>query len=207
MKRYPAALEVWLLLLLACAALAAFSFARIDVPAALYFWKFGRFLSPLNRAFATPLILSVESLVILILLLARLMRGHISRISEATAIACLTSICTYGVNSLVLKVFFGVPTPYAVVHGARHVFHWWKGAASCSFPSGHMMLAGAFAGVFMRLYRTTVWPLAALLLLAAALLVVGDWHFPSDVIAGTFLGVSAGVLGGEGWAVHWGPRS
>jgi hypothetical protein len=45
-------------------------------------------------------------------------------------------------------------------------------------------------------------PLAILLLLAAALLVVGDWHFLSDVIAGTFLGVSAGILAGEGWLVH-----
>jgi membrane-associated phospholipid phosphatase len=32
--------------------------------------------------------------------------------------------------------------------------------------------------------------------------VVGDWHFISDVIAGTFLGVSAGFLAGELWSVH-----
>jgi hypothetical protein len=65
-----------------------------------------------------------------------------------------------------------------------------------------MVLAGAFAGVFMRLYRTSVRLLSGLLLLAAALLVVGDWHFISDVIAGTFLGVSAGILAGELWVVH-----
>jgi membrane-associated phospholipid phosphatase len=35
-------------------------------------------------------------------------------------------------------------------------------------------------------------------------LVVGDWHFISDVIAGAFLGVSAGILAGEGWLVHLG---
>jgi hypothetical protein len=65
-----------------------------------------------------------------------------------------------------------------------------------------MVLAGAFAGVLMRFYRASIWPLSALLVLAAGLLVVGDWHFLSDVIAGTFLGVSAGILAGEGWAVH-----
>ena len=54
----------------------------------------------------------------------------------------------------------------------------------------------------MRLYRASIWPLSALLLLAAALLLVGDWHFLSDVIAGTFLSISAGVLAGEGWAAH-----
>jgi uncharacterized membrane protein len=65
-----------------------------------------------------------------------------------------------------------------------------------------MVLASAFAGVFMRLYRTSILPLSALLLIAAVLLIAGDWHFVSDVIAGTFLGVSAGLLAGEVWLVH-----
>jgi hypothetical protein len=65
-----------------------------------------------------------------------------------------------------------------------------------------MVLAGAFAGVFMSLYRASIWLLSALLVLAAGLLIVGDWHFVSDVIAGTFAGVSAGILAGEAWTVH-----
>jgi membrane-associated phospholipid phosphatase len=65
-----------------------------------------------------------------------------------------------------------------------------------------MVLAGAFAGVFMRLYRASILPLSALLLSAAVLLIVGDWHFVSDVVAGTFLGVSAGLLAGEVWLAH-----
>ena len=65
-----------------------------------------------------------------------------------------------------------------------------------------MVLAGAFAGVFMRLYRTSFLPLSTLLLIAAVLLVVGDWHFVSDVIAGTFVGVSAGLLAVEVWLAH-----
>jgi hypothetical protein len=65
-----------------------------------------------------------------------------------------------------------------------------------------MVLAGAFAGVFMSLYRASVWLFSGLLVLAAGLLIVGDWHFLSDVIAGTFVGVSAGILAGELWTVH-----
>jgi len=65
-----------------------------------------------------------------------------------------------------------------------------------------MVLAGAFAGVFMRLYRSSILPLAALLLIAAVLLIVGDWHFVSDVIVGTFVGVSVGLLAGEVWLIH-----
>lgn len=202
LKRLPIVVRIWLLLLVVCATAVVVSFERLDVPMAISFWKVGRFLSPLNKAFGTAVILSLESAVILVLILARLMRGHISRFGEALAIACGASICAYGINEDVLKLLFGVPNPAAVMQGARHAFNFWMGAGDSSFPSGHMVLAGAFAGVFMRLYRASTWPLSALLLLAAGLLIVGDWHFLSDVVAGTFLGVSVGILAGEGWVVH-----
>ena len=201
MKR-SVALQIWLLSLLACAAALLFSFAYLDVPIALYFWRVGRVLRPLDKTFGTAVILSAESLVVLALFVARLVRGHLSPFGEVLAIACLTSICAYAINSDVLKVVFGVPKPDEVMDGVTHAFYFLTGSGDESFPSGHMVLAGAFAGVLMRFYRASIWPLSALLVLAAGLLVVGDWHFLSDVIAGTFLGVSAGILAGEGWAVH-----
>jgi membrane-associated phospholipid phosphatase len=202
MKRIPVAIEIWLLLFITAGALVALGFARIDLPVARYFWSAGRFLRPLDRALAAVVILSIESSLIVVLVLVRLLRGHISRFGETLVIACLTSICAYGINSDVLKVIFGVPNTFAVMRGANHAFHLWRGSAMSSFPSGHMVLSGAFAGVFMRLYRASVWPLSALLLLAAGLLIAGDWHFFSDVVAGTFVGVSAGILAGEGWLAH-----
>jgi membrane-associated phospholipid phosphatase len=201
-KRFTALVRFWLLAFAACAAAVALAFAELDVAAARRFWRVGHHLSSLNTALGAAVILTLESAVVLSLLLARLVRGHLSRFAEALAIACLASICAYAVNDQVLKPCFGVQPPTAVLAGARHAFHFLKGVAACSFPSGHMVLAGAFAGVFMRLYRASVRPLSALLLLAAVLLVVGEWHFISDVIAGAFLGVSAGILAGEGWAVH-----
>jgi membrane-associated phospholipid phosphatase len=202
-KRFAVVVRIWFLSFVACAAVAAFSFAEMDVPVAHRVWGVARHLSPLNATFGATVILSLESAVVLGLIVARLMRGHISRFAETLALACLASICAYGINDEVLKPLFGVPGPLAVVDGARHTFNFAAGFAySSSFPSGHMMLAGAFAGVFMRFYRASIRPLAVLLLVAAALLVVGDWHFISDVIVGTFLGVSAGVLAAEGWTVH-----
>jgi len=185
-----------------CGLVVAFSFVQLDVPIALRFWRVGRSLSPLSTGFGTAVILSLESAVALGLILARIVRGHISRFGEVLAIACLASICIYGINSGVLKPFFGVPIPAEIIQGVRHSFNFLKGSANSSFPSGHMALAGAFAGVFMSLYRASAWLLTALLVLAAGLLVVGTWHFLSDVIAGTFVGVSAGILAGEVWTVH-----
>ena len=202
MRRVAVVIRIWALSLAACAAVVAFSFERVDVPTALRFWNAGRILNPLNEGFGATVILAAESAVILFTVLARLVRGQIPVFGETLAIACLASMCAYVINDHVLKVFFGVPNPTDVIHGARHSFNLWMGSGNSSFPSGHMALAGAFAGVFMRLYKASIWPLSVLLLLAAVLLLVGDWHFPSDIIAGAFLGTSAGILAGEGWAVH-----
>jgi membrane-associated phospholipid phosphatase len=188
--------------LVASVAIVAFSFLRMDVPTALYFWNAEHLRSPLNVAFGSTVILSAEAAVILFMVLARLVRGHISVFGETLAIACLASMCAYVVNDHVLKVLFGVPNPTDVVRGARHSFNFWMGSEISSFPSGHMVLAGAFAGVFMRLNKASIRPLSALLLIAAGVLLVGDWHFLSDLIAGTFLGTSAGLLAGDGWAAH-----
>jgi membrane-associated phospholipid phosphatase len=201
-KRFAVVVRIWCLCLAACAAAAVFSFREVDVRVAHHVWGVGRHLSTLSETFGATVILSLESAVVLSLIIVRLTRGHISRLAETLALACIASICAYGINDEVLKPFFGVQAPLAVIHGARHSLNFLKGAVYSSFPSGHMMLAGAFAGVFMRFYRVSIRPLAVLLLAAATLLVVGDWHFVSDVIAGTFLGVSAGLLAGEGWTVH-----
>ena len=202
MKRFSVAVRFWLLSCVVCAAAAAYCFVELDLAVARRFWQVGRHLSSLNTAFGAAVILTLEAAVALVLILARVMRGRLSRFAEALAIACLASICAYGINDQVLKPLFGVEPPAVVLQGARHTLHWLMGLANSSFPSGHMVLAGAFAGVFMRLYRASIALFSALLLIAAALLIVGDWHFLSDVIAGTFLGVSAGILAGEGWAVH-----
>jgi membrane-associated phospholipid phosphatase len=202
MNRFFAIVKIWSVSLVVCAAAAVISFRHFDVPMALHFWTAGRFLRPLNDPFGASIVLTLEAAVAVGLILARVVRGHISRFGEAVAIACLASICTYGINSEVLKPFFGVPNTMQVMEGARHSFNFLMGSESSSFPSGHMILASAFAGVLMRLYRISVWPLCVLLVIAAVLLVVGDWHFLSDVIAGAFAGLSAGILAGEAWSVH-----
>jgi membrane-associated phospholipid phosphatase len=201
-NRFAAFAQVWLICLVVCAVLTALSFVYIDLPIARHFWRIGRVLQPLNSAFGAAVVLSCECALALGLVLARLVRGRLSRLGTTLVIACLASICTYAFNDLVLKLWFGVPVPAEVMAGAAHRFNFLAAPGTYSFPSGHMVLAASFAGVCMSLYRVALWSLAALLALAALLLVVGDWHFVSDVIAGGFVGLSAGVLAGAVWRLH-----
>jgi membrane-associated phospholipid phosphatase len=173
-----------------------------DVPIARRVYGVLASTENLATGFASVVLLGVEGAVALTLVIFRITRGRLSPFREATALACLASICAYAINDSTLKFFFGVPNPAAVLDGAQHVFNLLRGSSNSSFPSGHMVLAGAFAGVFMRLYRTSILPFSVLLLVAAALLIAGDWHFVSDVIAGSFVGVSAGILAGEVWLAH-----
>jgi membrane-associated phospholipid phosphatase len=195
-------MQVWLLSLIVCVGAVALSFNHADMAIALYCVRFSQRLSFLQEGLGSAILLTGEAITVLTLVLARLIRGKIPPYAEALAIACLSSICAYAINDSVLKLLFGVPNLGDVMRGSRHAFHIWKGSPHSNFPSGHMVLAGAFSGVFVRLYRTSIWPLAILLLFAAALLVAGGWHFLSDVIAGTYLGLSTGVLAGELWRMH-----
>jgi membrane-associated phospholipid phosphatase len=192
----------WLLSLLICTLAMAVAFRYVDLPVAYRVYGLLGGTASLATGFASAVLLAIEATVALAMVLIRIARGHLSPFREAVVLACLTSICAYAVNDSALKLFFGVPNPVAVMHGARHTFHFLSGTSGSSFPSGHMVLAASFAGVFMRLYRISILPLSVMLLIAAGLLIVGDWHFLSDVIAGTFVGISAGLLAVELWLAH-----
>lgn len=201
-KSFRFAALIWFLLLVLCAALAAVSFKHFDVQVARRVYGIWPSSGTVATGLGSDILLSIEAAVVLGLVVTRIRRGHLSPFREAVVLACLASICGYAINDGTLKFIFGVPNPWAVLHGAGHAFHFLGGSPSCGFPSGHMVLAGAFAGVFMRLYRRSILPLSALLLIASVLLVLGDWHFLSDILAGAFVGITAGLLAGELWLVH-----
>jgi membrane-associated phospholipid phosphatase len=188
--------------MLTAAVAVAFSFKHIDLPVLAAIAPHSHSLTWLGERLGSAVLLGLEATIFLVLAFTRVVRGNLSDLGKATAAACVSSICAYAVNASVLKVMFGVlPTGY-VLTGWPHVAHWFQGSPDSSFPSGHMVLAGAFAGVLMRHYPKTVLPLAGLLAGAGCLLVAGSWHFVSDVLAGTAAGVVAGLLAAEVWLVH-----
>jgi membrane-associated phospholipid phosphatase len=188
--------------LIACTIAVALSFVYLDVPLARLLSRGSLLLKPLGDPFGSVILLSGECAVLLALGVTRLVRGRISPLGATLALACITSMLAYLVNDHLLKVLFGVPNPLDVLRGMEHHFHLGLGSARSSFPSGHMVLASGFAGVFMSRYKASIRPLAALLFAGAALLVAGDWHFLSDVVAGGFIGLWAGLLVGTAPALR-----
>jgi membrane-associated phospholipid phosphatase len=203
MSRVLSARQIWLISLVVCAAAAAFSFKYLDIRIARHFSENLGHLDTVGAGLGSAVLLSLEAATAIALIAVRLLRGRLSPFSEALALASLTSMCAFAVNDGALKLFFGIPNPGDVLlQGAHHTFHFLAGTRESSFPSGHMVLAGSFGGVFMKLFPVSRWPLSILLFIGVAVLIVGDWHFFSDVIAGTFAGVSAGLLAGELWRTH-----
>lgn len=189
----------WFLALAACTVITAVSFVEFDVPLAHFVHSSALPSKFLEKYLRSSVLLTIEVGMVLALALLRLLKGRISPFWMTLWVACAASIGAYLVNTLFFKVIFGVPNPNQVLHGARHTLHWFSGTEDSSFPSGHMMLASAFAGVFMRQYRAAFWPLISALGVAAIVLLVGDWHFLSDLIIGTFIGISAGFAVADRW--------
>jgi membrane-associated phospholipid phosphatase len=194
-------LKAWFASLVVCAGLVVLCLRWFDLPVAQIF----RHNPGRVQAYGLPsaIILAGELAVICIIAAVRMVRGRLPDSAKTLMIALLTSVTTFTANNYVLKIVFGVPQVFDVIFlGARHGPHFLAGSQSSGFPSGHMALAGGFAGVWLRLYPRTAPVFAGLLAVGMALLVAGDWHFLSDVVAGTFVGVTAGLMAGTLWLEH-----
>lgn len=195
-KFWSIALVITLLLVAAC-------IRWFDIPVARFFLRYANALSILGRGLSSSILAAAEIALIGCLATARLVRGNLPDYAKALLIACTTSLSAFAANEYVLKFIFGRDNPVLFLHApAAHIFNLFQGNQHSSFPSGHMVMATAFAAVLVRLYPRTLPVFSLLLCIASVALVVGDWHFVSDVIAGIFVGATAGYMAGELWVQH-----
>ncbi|HWY63299.1 MAG TPA: phosphatase PAP2 family protein [Rhizomicrobium sp.] len=180
----------------------------VDYPVAARFFHPSSEGGIIGLIFGGRVLVAEELSLIGILALVRLKTGSLPDVAKTLLIACSTSVMAYTLNDLVLKFAFGRQGPEAFYQSPlAGTFHFFQGIDAASFPSGHMMLAAAFLGVFSRVYPRLRMASLSLLVFGTLVLVVGDWHFVSDVLAGTFLGFTAGLIAGELWLRHTQSRS
>jgi membrane-associated phospholipid phosphatase len=95
-----------------------------------------------------------------------------------------------------LKRLFGqTETRIWLVHPDQFGFHWFQGGGDFSgFPSGHMAVLTALMLGISRYFPRLRPVCAGLLLLLALALIVTQYHFFSDIVAGVYVGLLVDVL-------------
>lgn len=100
-----------------------------------------------------------------------------------------------------LKLMFGRTWPETWTHDnpsfiGNGVFEFrlfgGDGAAYASFPSGHLSVMLAFASVLALRHRALRWPCFVAIALTALGQIAANYHWTSDVLAGSALGVTVG---------------
>jgi membrane-associated phospholipid phosphatase len=125
------------------------------------------------------------------------------KLQEILIVASFSLTSSVCIDELLLKPLFGRETPDGFLLTGVDAFHWFHGAPTDAFPSGHAVQIVSVGTVFLMGYPQ--WRAAWLALMGVGLiaLVLGNWHFVSDVIAGTGVGASVGLA----TTVLWRSRS
>jgi membrane-associated phospholipid phosphatase len=175
----------------------------LDVPVAMAFLTNTDRVSGLGKGLGSMVLVSGEMVIVATLAIARMVKGNLPAFAKAIFVACCASLSAFAANDYVLKFIFGRLGPSDFFRRpTAHIFYFFQGNQQSSFPSGHMVMATAFTMVMIRLQPRTQPILVILLCVGAMALVVGDWHFLGDVVAGTFVGGTAGFVAGELWTEH-----
>lgn len=120
----------------------------------------------------------------------------------AGMLAGLALVLSLALVEDVLKPIFGRTVPSVMLRAGHGGFHWFhSGGALQSFPSGHTDQAAAIVAVLWQFYPRGRWLYVAALAVLALALMLGEWHFLGDILAGGFVGTWAGVLVTQVWAL------
>ncbi len=122
-------------------------------------------------------------------------RGMSQRLTHLLR-SCGTVVPLAFLAKVVLQYVFGRPDPHVwLLYHLPPRFHWFRANAGYGcFPSGHMTVFTALMTTLLHYYPRYRRVIMALLLLLALALIVTNYHFLSDVIAGAVLGVVACII-------------
>jgi membrane-associated phospholipid phosphatase len=181
-----------------------FSVEWFDRPIALWVHDiFGTWRSSLPIQSATR-ILSTQlgaTVLFVILGLMAIIGRRFSKLETAITVSTISSLATLVVNSQ-LKFAFGRTWPdpvepgiVSLLHDNAYGFHFFKHETAFeSFPSGHAAFAAAVLfSIWIFFPKSRVICAIGIVAVDMGLLML-NLHFLSDVVAGTFLGLSMGLF-------------
>jgi membrane-associated phospholipid phosphatase len=147
----------------------------------------------------TPSFFGLLATVVFIVFLVR--RITLRPLAKLDVVLILSDISILLTRMIVLslKFIFGRTWPQyhdpSLIPDGVYGFHFFHdGLAFGSFPSGHMASICALFAVIWICYPRFRGIYAACVIAVAGALIIGNYHFLSDVIAGAFVGASIAVL-------------
>jgi membrane-associated phospholipid phosphatase len=193
-------IHVWILFLISTTAFVFISARWFDAPIARFFEKIiQREILPIDLVDRILSIPSIGAILFTGLGLSAISGRRFSRIEKIIALCVIVTLITTVVKDQ-LKFIFGRSWPSLLLQQDVYGFHFFQsGKLWESFPSGHAAVAAALLSVvwtFMPKLRAA----CTIVVFAADLaLVVLYLHFLSDVVAGTFVGVSVTLFTVAPW--------
>ena len=194
--------KIWLVGLVVTAAVVLVSVQWIDRPIALWIFDvFGGRRIPTHaadRIFSIPL---VTAIVFVICGIIAIMGRRFSKLEAAIAMCAISTLATTVIKDQ-LKFAFGRTWPdtwgpgiVSFVRDNVYGFHFFQSGKSFeSFPSGHAAVAAAVLSVIWILFPKLRIICTIGLIAVDIGLVALNLHFLSDVVAGSFVGISTGLF-------------
>jgi len=200
-----AVLFSWAFALAAVTSVCAACVFYVDRPVAI--WAAAHFGFPRPALVGYPW-LTMASMFVVLVIAGRSAEGRgLSRLSQAlllSGFALAWGVCT---TELLLKPLFGRLQPWEWFARGTYAFQWLSDGNMGSFPSGHSVQMAAIGTVFWNFYPRWRWVYTSVILVVSTALVAGNWHYMSDVIAGLFVGVTAGLVVEAIWSMHYRPTA
>jgi len=191
-------LQAWIAGLVVTVLAVVLSFVWVDRPVAMFFYAlFGR--PDVLEVGTWGVFIPFVALAVVSLVVRRLAARPIATPDIVLALVGLSVAICEAIKSP-LKFLFGRTWPLGLFR--RHVYGFFPfhtGPQYAAFPSGHT------AAVFTVLFVLWIWyprfrpAYVAIAMVCAAVLVAASYHFVGDVIAGAFVGITAGMLAQGIW--------
>jgi membrane-associated phospholipid phosphatase len=183
-----------------CAGLVAFCYMQIDRPVA--FWVRDHSAVALDWLRWPDVIKVIMIAAPILLVWAAFIRTRRPwRHAEALMVTLAGSVLVMTIVKQILKFAFGRPSPKLWIavasspqDSSEYAFHWFDGFFPYdAFPSGHMTIACTIAAMAWHLWPKWRWLVLLATVIVGASLILTDYHFVGDVIAGGVLGWIGGV--------------
>jgi membrane-associated phospholipid phosphatase len=188
------AMRNWLIAFGLCVVAIFLSIQFVDFPVAIFLNQLPSLAALHSPVFGLPIFAGVCGLALVGFAIQRGLGGQVRAWEETTFLIVLSLSWAISITEDLLKPLCGRPLPYVFFSTGKAQFHFWRWALDNSFPSGHAAQIASVMTVLWITYPRLRGLWGAMAVIGYLLLILGNWHFVSDVIAGAFLGTFGATM-------------